>query len=110
LSWPVRSRCLYHSRGTLSATTHSLGVVPTGKTWLVKEFAVTNITGSSSSIVVYHLRGTAYVPFWIPGSVPNGTLVRAGPFGTVLAAGDDLVIYTPIAGEYAIAVYGAQLG
>lgn len=111
MSWPVRSRLLTHR---VAATTGGAGVtlatVPTGKTWLLKDWRVYNAGGVTISCFIGMILGSTN------GIVDGIAGIGAGQVGQhtglsfVAPAGAEL--YVVITSTLTIHLYlsGAQLG
>lgn len=110
MSWPVRSRLLGSFKGSPAAFTFvSLGTVPQGKTWLVKEWSIYNGgSGSRSFYLLIRLAGVTWV--WDRTVLTADTV--GGNFGRhlVLPAGYELGFQSGLSGNLDIFVSGAQLG
>jgi hypothetical protein len=107
MTWPVRSRQL----GTYlnASAPGSIGTVPAGKTWLIKDWSFYNAAGSSRTMLLLVVKGASVIV------ADSGTAASANVVGNnqrhlVLAAGDVLQIQFQSAGASHVIISGAQLG
>lgn len=111
MPWPVRSVRFGLYNGTPAANTPvSLGTVPAGKKWLLKEWQAYNAGASSRTVVmlvnVAGVRTVIDVAAAVPSANPAGNSNRH----FVLNTGETLEFQTSVAQAIHITASGAQLG
>lgn len=111
MSWPVRSKRFGLYNGTPAANTFtSLGTVPAGKTWLLKEWSFYNggATTKTATIVV-KISGVVTVVDH-SAAVASGIITGNNTRHFVLNAGDELGFQTSVSQLVHVTASGAQLG
>lgn len=111
MTWPVRSKLLgRHVASATGGTFYSLGTVPTGKTWIIKDWRIYNAAGGSIDINLYSkragVRGVIDRLAAVAGDSING---KTGIL-VVMAAGDELEFIVSATKVISLHVSGAQLG
>lgn len=111
MSWPVRSRLLgRHVASATAGTAYSLGVVPAGKTWLIKDWRIFNPSGAALDINLYlKTGGVSGVIDRITG-IPSDGIGQHTPVNIVAPAGYELTFIVSTTKIISLHVSGAQLG
>lgn len=111
MTWPVRSRLL--GRYVASATggsVISLGTVPVGKTWLLKDFRIYNASGTAIDCNLYARRSGVTGVIDKIVAIPGDGIGQHTPTNIVMAAGDELLFAISATKSISLHVSGAQLG
>jgi len=111
LTWPVRSKQLglYVNASAPASTPITIGTVPAGKTWLVKDWSFYNAAGTSRQMLLFVKQGANSVVA-DSGTAASGTVTGNNGRHLVLQAGDVLQIQFQQAGASHVTISGAQLG
>jgi hypothetical protein len=111
MSWPVRSRQLaFWSASAAGATFITLGTVPAGKTWLVKDMYLYNDLSVARNFSLVTKQGLVYAHIFFAAAIPSGGVSGFTGRSIVLPQLAQLQMYTPTAGPLQLVLSGAQLG
>jgi hypothetical protein len=112
VTWPVRSKQLvFYVASPAANTVVELATVPTGKTWLVKDWSAYN--GGSSTRDLYLIQKTAggVVLIWDQTlALASGRIQGNSTRHLVLPAGDKLAFQSSTNQALQLQISGAQLG
>lgn len=110
MPWPIRStRFAFYSASPAANTPISLGTVPTGKKWLVKDWSVYN--AGAASRTMYMMIGNGGVNLvWDLATVASAGITGNHDRHVVLNAGESLVFQSSTNQAVMIQISGAQLG
>ena len=112
MTWPVRSKRLGLYGGAPTANVFvSLGTVPSGKTWLVKDWSAYNSAGAGRNVfLMVKVSGVTYVVDYVNGLV-NTSVAGNSNRHIVLNAGEEIGFQSSTnAANLYVQVSGAQLG
>ena len=111
MTWPVRSKLLGQYSATPAANTLiTLGTVPAGKTWLVKDVVFHNSGAAARNLFLWAtIGGVAYVVLQAPALAAAATSASSGR-SIVLPAAGVLQFSSSTAQALIVYVSGAQLG
>lgn len=111
MTWPVRSRLLgRHVASATAGTVYSLGTVPAGKTWLVKDWRCFNPSGAAIDINLYAKTGGVSGVIDRITAIAGDGIGQHTPVNIVLPAGYELTFIVSATKTISLHVSGAQLG
>lgn len=111
MPWPVRSRLLHASaQNRTGGAVHTLGVVPAGKTWLIKDWRVYNSAAGPQDVNIGLKLGPTFINCDKLAGIGVGQVGQHTPVNIVLPAGAELYMVNSATGIVQIVVSGAELG
>lgn len=111
MTWPVRSKRLAFYTATPAANTSILlGTVPTGKTWLIKEWTAYNAGANTRDLYLQLFSGGVGVNVDKITGLTAGNLVYKADHHLVLTAAEEVRFLSSTAQAVNITVHGAELG